>query len=65
MGRLRSVLELLEENPEAGSTDVRPSLKERFGEGIRKFPTSTFVLIYRYDGKHVDILALAYGKRVV
>jgi plasmid stabilization system protein ParE len=63
--RIRNVLEMLATNPEVGSPLARQSLVVVFGEGIRTFALSTFVLVYRFDGDYVDVLALIYGSRIV
>jgi plasmid stabilization system protein ParE len=65
LAELRRVLELLQSFPEMGSSNVRESLKMRFGEGIRKIVVSRFVVIYRIGGNAVDILACVYGPRVL
>ena len=65
LGQIKSLLSYLPDNPEMGSTDVRESLVQRYGEGLRKLPVSTFVIIYRYDGETVDVLALVYGPAIV
>ncbi len=52
--------------PEIGSSNVRQSLVERFGAGIRKMPVGPFVIIYRYQ-KGADLLefiAMPYGALV-
>lgn len=64
MERIRQVLDTLRHNPEIGSRNVRRSLVERYGEGLRKIPVSTFVIVYRFDGEVVDVLSLVYGPRV-
>lgn len=64
LDQIRQYVILLETSPEIGSANVRQSLKDRFGEGIRKIPISTFVIVYRFDGETVDVLALVYGPRI-
>lgn len=59
--QIEKTIDLLEASPELGSTQVRPCLTERYGEGLRKIPLSTFVIVYRFDGATVDVLALVYG----
>ena len=63
--RIKAALSMLEDNPEIGSPLVRVSLVEAFGDGICTYAISTFVLVYRFDGAYVDILALVYGPRIV
>ena len=59
-------LEAIESFPELGSPDVRPSLIERYGAGIRKLPVPPFVIMYRYDKQSdtLDFLALPYEKTI-
>ena len=63
--RIRDALRNLPEFPEMGTTNVRTCLTRRYGEGLRQIPISTFLIVYRYDGQSVDVLALAYGPSVV
>lgn len=63
--QIRTLLELLQDNPEMGSCDVRESLTRVYGSGLRKLPVSSFVIIYRFDGEGIDVLALVYGPAVV
>lgn len=63
--QIESTIDLLKTAPELGSTQVRPCLTERYGKGLRKIPLSTFVIVYRFDGSTVDVLALVYGPAVV
>lgn len=65
LDRIRNILSLLPDNPELGSSNVRQSLIDCYGEGIRKFPVSTFVIVYRISGDFVDVLALVYGPAIV
>lgn len=65
LDHIRNILGLLRDNPELGSRNVRQSLIDRYGEGIRKIPVSTFVIVYRITEDHVDILALVYGPSIV
>ncbi len=62
--QIKNILTLLPVTPELGSAHVRPMLTRLYGPGIRKIPVSTFVIIYRFDGEYVDVLALVYGPRV-
>ena len=64
LGQIRHLLELLATMPEIGSENVRPALKVRYGERIRKLPVSKFIIIYRFDGSTIDVLALVYGPGV-
>ena len=64
LDQMRAVLTGLAEYPEMGSPDVRPALVARYGPNIRKVPVSTLVVVYRYDGAHVDVLALVYGPSI-
>lgn len=64
LGHVRGLVELLPTNPELGSPRVRDSLHERYGDGLRKLTISTFVIVYRFDGKTIDVLALVYGPSV-
>ena len=65
LDHIQKLLALLPENPELGSTNVRQSLIDRYGRGIRKLPVSTFVIVYRAEGDYIDVLALVYGPRIV
>lgn len=64
ISEIRKTVALLGDYPEMGSLNVRQSLKQSFGNGIRKVLVSTFVIIYRYEGDTVDVLACVYGPRV-
>lgn len=44
---------------------MRASLSKRYGDKLRKLPVSTFVIVYRFDGEMVDVLALVYGPAVI
>ena len=63
---LNARLEAIERFPELGSTNVRPSLVERFGPGLRKYPVSSFVIVYRYlpERERLEFLALPNGRTV-
>lgn len=52
--------------PLMGSANLRPSLRDRFGADIRKFPLPPFVIVYRYKEQEgpVEFLALPYDKTV-
>lgn len=62
--QIRGILETLQITPEIGSAHVRESLTQRYGSGLRKIAVSTFIIVYRFDGQTVDVLALVYGPRV-
>ena len=62
--RIRRGVELLETFPELGAAEVRPYLAKKYGPDIRKLAISTWVLVYRFDGVTVDVLALVYGPQV-
>lgn len=62
--QIKSLVSQLEINPEIGSTQVRPFLTELYGPALRKLPVSTFVIVYRFNGEVVDVLALVYGPTV-
>lgn len=64
LDHVQHLLELLASNPEMGSANVRQSLVDRYGQGIRKIPVSTFVIVYRICEEHVDVLALVYGPAI-
>ncbi len=65
LDRIERAVRSLMDFPEMGSPHVRRSLVAQYGEGLRQIPVATFLIIYRYDGKTVDILALVYGPRVI
>ena len=65
LDHVRNLVSLLPDNPELGSANVRQSLIDRYGEGIRKIPVSNFVIVYRVSGDYVDVLALVYGPSIV
>lgn len=63
--RIRQTLQTLVELPEIGSANVRQSLVDRYGPGLRKIPVSTFVIVYHFENNTIDVLALVYGPSVV
>lgn len=63
-GEIRTLIERLSEFPELGSSNVRESLRRRYGGDIRKLAVSTFILVYRFDGSCVEVLALVPGPSV-
>ena len=65
LGRIWDALNNLRSFPEMGSARVRRCLIDQYGEGLRQIPISTFLIVYRYDGRVVDVLSLAYGPSVV
>ncbi|MBQ9001931.1 MAG: type II toxin-antitoxin system RelE/ParE family toxin [Eggerthellaceae bacterium] len=65
LDHIRNLLSLLPDNPEIGSTNVRRSLVDRYGSGIRKLAVSSFVIVYRVSDYYVDVLALVYGPSIV
>lgn len=65
LDHIQNLLSLLPDNPDLGSRNVRQSLIDRYGTGIRKIPVSTFVIVYRVSGDFIDILALVYGPSIV
>ena len=65
LGRIWDALNNLQSFPEMGSVRVRRCLSDQYGEGLRQVPLSTFLIVYRYDGHVVDVLALVYGPSVV
>ena len=65
LARIRDVLSNLQAFPEMGSPRVRACLTNLYGEGLRQIAISTFLIVYRYDGETVDVLALVYGPSVV
>lgn len=65
LSRIESVVRSLVQFPETGSPRVRRCLIEQYGDNLRQVPISTFLVVYRYDEKTVDVLALVYGPAVV
>lgn len=65
LDHIKSLINLLATDPELGSTQVRASLVRRYGANLRKLTVSTFVIIYRFDGSVIDVLALVYGPSVL
>lgn len=65
LDRIHNLLTLLPGNPELGSANVRESLVKRYGTDLRKIPISTFVIVYRIEGEHIDVLALVYGPSII
>lgn len=63
--RIWYALNNLRSFPEMGSARVRRCLTDQYGEELRQIPISTFLIVYRYDGRIVDVLALVYGPSVV
>lgn len=66
LAELDGALATIERFPEIGSPQVRESLMGRFGEGLRKFPVSNFVIVYRFipDESRLDFIALPYGPSI-
>ncbi|WP_428978388.1 type II toxin-antitoxin system RelE/ParE family toxin [Curtanaerobium respiraculi] len=66
LSELDGVLATIEEFPEIGSEQVRESLVRQFGGGLRKFPVSSFVIVYRYQpgNDEIGFIALPYGPSV-
>lgn len=64
LDHIRSTVSMLPKNPELGSPQVRPSLARHYGSNLRKLNMSTFVIVYRFDGEIVDVLALVYGPSI-
>ena len=62
--QIKNLVSLLAVTPEIGSSHVRPALSQLYGPNLRKMPVSTFVIVYRFDGECVDVLALVYGPTV-
>ena len=65
LSRIESAVSNLAQFPEMGSPRVRRCLVELYGDGLRQIPVSTLLIVYRYDGRTVDVLALVYGPAVV
>lgn len=65
LSRIESAVRSLAQFPEMGSPRVRRCLVEQYGDNLRQVPVSTFLVVYRYDEKTVDVLALVYGPAVV
>ena len=65
LDQIKKSVELLADFPEIGSVNVRKSLVNRYGSGIRKLVVSTFIIVYRYEDGVVDVLALVYGPSVL
>lgn len=64
LNRIHTVLNQLPQFPDMGSPNVRPSLIQQCGEGIRAVSISSFVLVYRHRDEVVDVLALIHGPRI-
>lgn len=64
LSRIHTVLNQLPQFPDMGSPNVRPSLIQQYGEGIRTLSISSFVLVYRHRDEVVDVLALIHGPRI-
>ena len=64
LARIYDQVRLLERFPEMGSPDVRPVLVRRYGAGLRQLVVAPYVIVYRYGGGYVDVLALVYGPAV-
>lgn len=61
---LNQLLNQLLQFPDMGSPNVRPSLIQQYGEGIRTLSLSSFVLVYRHRDEVVDVPALIHGPRI-
>lgn len=46
--RILGLLDSLDPLPELGSRNLPPSVRERFGEGVRKVAANPFDLVYTY-----------------
>ena len=59
-------LAAIEAFPALGSSDIRPSLSERYGPGLRKFPVPPFVIIYRYTeaADRLEFITLPYDQTI-
>lgn len=64
LAEIRETVSLLATAPEMGLPSVRASLKRAFGPNLRKLPVSSFIIVYRYEGGVVDVLACVCGPRV-
>ena len=62
--RIRNLIRSIEQFPEMGSPDVRHSLVEQYGNGLRKVSVSTFVIIYRVTDETIEVLALVAGPTI-
>ena len=65
LDRIHGLLQSIHEFPAIGSPNVRKSLVDRYGEGLRKMPVSTFVIVYRVTDDAIEILALVYGPSII
>lgn len=63
--RIERAVRNLGDYPEMGSPLVRRSLVGQYGDSLRQIPIATFLIVYRYDGQTVDVLALVYGPSVM
>lgn len=57
--KLANALQSIEEFPEIGSSNVPSSVKEEFGQGIRKFVVDKFDIIYEYDSENDVVMFYA------
>ena len=62
--RIFGLLRSIQEFPGMGSADVRDSLVERYGEGLRKIGVSSFVIVYRLTDTTIEVLSLVYGPTI-
>lgn len=64
---LRSSLESIETFPELGSGLVPQSIKQEFGDNVRKLVVGPFDLVYEYDKDqdHVMIYGLIPQRKIV
>ncbi len=60
LNELDKRLAAIERFPEMSSPDVRPSLTQQLGAGLRKLPLPPSVIVYRYqaDRDLIEFLAL-------
>ncbi len=65
LSQIKKLLELLCDNPEMGSKNVRESVRKIYGDDLRMIPVSKFVIVYRYSSDTIDVLALVYGPTIV
>lgn len=64
LDHIHDLVSMLPSMPQMGSVDVRESLRRRYGDNLRKLNVSTFVIVYRFDGAVIDVLAIEYGPAV-
>lgn len=50
--------------PDSGSGQVRPSVRDRYGDDIRTVAVDGYLLVYRHNAEVLELIALVWGALV-